>query len=64
MVVVYTNIKFDDRVNDLIACFGDCNNKKFIFGVIENDYKYKLITKEERQYLRDYYKLERLSNAN
>ena len=58
MTVVYTNINFDDRVNDLIAWFGNCNNKEFISKVIENDYKYKLITKEQRQYLRDYYKLD------
>lgn len=58
MTVVYTNINFNDRVNDLITWLGDCNNKKFISEVIETDYEFKFITKAEREYLRDYYELD------
>lgn len=54
---VYTNIDFDNRVNDLIKWIGKCENKQFISGVIENNFKYGLITNNERKFLRQHYGL-------
>lgn len=54
-MVIYTNIDVGDRVNDLIKWIGKCTNKTFISNTIETDYKYGLITKKERNYLRRRY---------
>ena len=57
-MVIYTNKDFENPVEDFIRWLGDCNNKKFIKAAIENEYKYKFISREQMQRLKDFYNLE------